>query len=141
MEPDSHRQRIDSLPFGKRLPGAIYVFRPGPDDISAELFETIRRAEIAAQPDAAWNLLKIHTDQCAFTFLSYPEFDTDPHPALAKAFVRTDYRSRAAPLILHRKEMFLPTDPRFLSSGFPFPVRNTTCHRCPWPFTKTNSRG
>jgi DNA phosphorothioation-associated putative methyltransferase len=117
-----HRQRIDSLPFGKRLPGAIYIFRPGADDVSPELLETIRRAEIAAQPDASWNLLKIHTDQFAFTFLSYPEFDTDPHPALAEAtkinlktgsIVRTDYRSRANPPILHRKETFLPsTDPR-----------------------------
>jgi len=41
MHLEIHRQRIDSLPFGKRLPGAIYVARPGPDDVSAELLEII----------------------------------------------------------------------------------------------------
>jgi len=87
MDLDSHRQRIESLAFGKRLPGAVYVYRPGPDrdGFSPELVETIRRAEIAARPDASWNLLKIHTDQFAFTFLSYPDFDADPHPSLAEA--------------------------------------------------------
>ena len=122
MNAVSHRQRIDSLPFGKRLPGATYVFRPGPDALPPEMLETIRRAEIAAQPDTAWNLLKIHTDQFAFTFLSYPDFDANPHPALAEAtkinlktgsIIRTNFRSRANPPILHRKETFLPpTDPR-----------------------------
>ena len=82
----------------------------------------IRRAELAAQPNTSWNLLKVHTDQVAVTFLTYPEFDSEPHPALAEAtkinlntgsVTRTDYRQRSNPPILHRKETFLPlTDPR-----------------------------
>jgi len=76
----------------------------------------------AARPDPEWNLLKLHTDQVAVTFLTYPNFDSHPHPALAEAtkinlntgaVVRTDYRNRANPPILHRKETFLPPgDPR-----------------------------
>ncbi|MGB8165988.1 MAG: DNA phosphorothioation-associated putative methyltransferase [Chthoniobacteraceae bacterium] len=91
-------------------------------DVPPGLWTTINRAEIAARPDSSWNLLKIHTDQFGFTFLSYPDFDTDPHPALAEAtkinlstgtILRTDYRTRANPPILHRKETFLPpSDPR-----------------------------
>lgn len=117
-----HRRDIDALTFGKRLPGAIYLFRPEQSDLPQGLWATIRRAELAAQPDPSWNLLKIHTDQFAFTFLDYPDFDSDPHPALAAAtkihlgtgaIVRTDYRARANPPILHRKETFLPpSDPR-----------------------------
>jgi hypothetical protein len=30
-------------------------------------------------------LLKLHTDQSALTFLTYPDFDDDPHPTLAEA--------------------------------------------------------
>jgi DNA phosphorothioation-associated putative methyltransferase len=80
---------------------------------------TLSRAELAAKPDPAWNLLKLHTDQFAVTFLSYPDFDVDPHPALAEAtkinlntgtVTRTDYRTRANPPILHRKEAFLSRD-------------------------------
>jgi DNA phosphorothioation-associated putative methyltransferase len=110
--------------FGKKLPNAIYIHRPKPGwKIAAELSTQIRRAELAAKPDKHWNLLKIHTNESAFTFLSYPEFDADPHPALAEAtkinlntgsVTRTDYRKRTNPPILHRKETFLPdSDPRF----------------------------
>lgn len=123
MNLEMHRAGVAALRYGKRLPGAVYVLRPGPSDVPAELWRTICRAETAARPDPAWNLLKIHTEQFAITFLSYPDFDRDPHPALAEAtrinvatgsVVRTDYRARANPPILHRKETFLPEgDPRF----------------------------
>lgn len=113
---------VKKLSYGKRLPTALYVIRPREGDLPLPLAETVRRAESAASPDVSWNLLKLHTDQFALTFLTYPEFETDPHPALAEAtkinmnsgaVVRTDYRSRANPPILHRKEAFLPaTDPR-----------------------------
>ena len=117
MKFEAFLSSIKSLSFGKRLPTAIYVRRPQHNEVSATFFETVRRAEIAAKPDASWNLLKAHTDQFALTFLSYPDFDIDPHPALAEAtkinlntgsVVRTDYRTRANPPILHRKETFLP---------------------------------
>ena len=76
----------------------------------------------ASVDDDNWNLLKLHTREHAITFLVYPDFDNDPHPALATAtkinlrtgtVVRTDFRQRANPPILHRKETFLPpNDPR-----------------------------
>jgi DNA phosphorothioation-associated putative methyltransferase len=113
---------IAAFPYGKRLPGALYFARPRAKDVGKDLWEVISRAEVAAQPSPLWNLLKAHTDQYALTFLTYPDFDNDPHPALAEATKinlntglvgRTDYRSRANPPILHRKETFLaPTDLR-----------------------------
>ena len=122
MSIETHRALVQALRHGKRLPDAVYILRPVQGDVPSGLWATIRRAEIAAKPDPSWNLLKIHTDQFAFTFLSYPDFDTDPHPALAEAtkinlstgsILRTDYRTRANPPILHRKETFLPpNDPR-----------------------------
>ncbi len=112
------------LPFGKVLPTALYIARPLPGwPVSEQLAAEIRRAEVAAKPDPDWNLLKIHTNEAALTFLTYPDFDENPHPALAEAtkinlntgsVVRTDYRARSNPPILHRKETFLPkSDPRF----------------------------
>ena len=117
MDFESFRHCISTLPFGKRLPTATYIFRPGSGDLPSAFLDTIRRAEIAAKSDPSWNLLKMHTDQFALTFLSYPDFATDPHPALAEAtkinlnsgsVIRTDYRHCANPPILHRKETFLP---------------------------------
>jgi DNA phosphorothioation-associated putative methyltransferase len=122
MDFETHRRCVDSISHGKRLPGATYLIRPRQTDVPIEFWKTICRAEVAAQPDPSWNLLKIHTDKFAVTFLSYPDFDSDPHPALAEAtkinlntgsILRTDYRQRANPPILHRKETFLPpNDPR-----------------------------
>jgi DNA phosphorothioation-associated putative methyltransferase len=113
---------IAAFPYGKRLPGALYLARPRAEDVGEGLWQAICRAETAARPAPSWNLLKAHTDQFALTFLTYPDFDDDPHPALAEAIkinlntglvVRTDYRPRANPPILHRKETFLPpSDPR-----------------------------
>src|SRR4051812_45690475 len=103
MNLKTHLAYVMSLRYGKRLPEATYVIRPHPDDLEAELWKTVLRAETAARPDPHWNLLKIHSDQLAFTFLSYSDFDTDPHPALAEAtkinlstgsILRTDYRTR-----------------------------------------------
>ena len=101
------------ISFGKRLPTALYIARPQSEwSIGRKLDADIRRAEVAAKPDPGWNLLKIHTNEAALTFLTYPDFDEDPHPALAEAtkinlktgsVVRTDYRGRSNPPILHRK--------------------------------------
>lgn len=111
------RHAVGQLTIGKRLPKAVYVFRSALPLFAQELQREVRRAAAAANPDSAWNILKLHEDQFAITFLSYPEFDTNPHPALAEAAkinlntgctVRTDYRRRVNPPILHRKETFLP---------------------------------
>lgn len=110
------------VPYGKRLPDAVYLFRPQEGHVSDAIWRTIQRAERAAKPDAGWNVLKVHTKECAFTFLSYPGFDVDPHPALKRAtkinlntgsVTHSDFSRRANPPILHRKEAFLPpSDPR-----------------------------
>ncbi len=122
MHLQTYLQYVAAVPFGKRLPDALYIVRPAAGDIPGPVFELIKRAEVAAQPDPKWTLIKLHTKKAAVTFLSYPDFDADPHPALAEAtkinlntgsIVKTDYRARSNPPILHRKETFLPTgDPR-----------------------------
>ncbi len=108
---------------GKRLPDALYLWRPQKGDVPDVVLEVITRAETAAKPAADWNLAKLHLNQFAISFLSYPGFDVDPHPALREAtkinmrsgsIERVDYSGRGNPPILHRKETFLPKeDPRF----------------------------
>jgi DNA phosphorothioation-associated putative methyltransferase len=112
---------LESLPYGKRLPAAIYLFDPG--DTSADLPPKLRitvaevRKRLDIGPD--FNLLKFHTTSPKISFLAYPDFDRDPHPALAASIIvdlitgkvrRDDYRGRENPPILHRKETFLPPD-------------------------------
>lgn len=121
MQAGEFQNAVRALHYGKNLPDARYILRPEMGNIAEALLTEVLRAETAAAP-GSWNLLKLHTDQFAITFLSYPDFDCDPHPALAEAtkinlntgsVVRTNYRGRANPPILHRKETFLPpNDPR-----------------------------
>ena len=119
MHLETYRSAIATIGYGKRLPDAIYIVRPDTRDVLSALVELIKRAEVAAGPDPNWTLLKLHKDQVALTFLSYPDFDLDPHPALVEStkinlntgsIVRTDYRQRSNPPILHRKEAFLPSN-------------------------------
>ena len=120
MTSAEYRQAIDALPYGKRLPGAVYLLDPG-DDASIPSLLRITVAELRKRleitPD--FNLLKFHTASPKISFLAYPDFEKDPHPSLAESIIvdlitgkvrRDDYRARANPPILHRKETFLPPD-------------------------------
>src|ERR1044071_7968484 len=113
---------LRTLPFGKRLPSAVYVHREalaaasGP--ISEVVSEIIQVHEIGAQ----FNIIKFHLDTPKITFLEYPQFFEDPHPTLAHSILvdlgsgkqrAFDYTSNSNPPILHRKETFLlQDDPR-----------------------------
>ena len=62
------------------------------------------------------NLIKLHRHSCKVSYLVYPDFATDPHPALLRSIklsLRTreldcfDYARSTNPPVLHRKETFL----------------------------------
>ncbi len=123
MDISEYRVLIDSIGFGKRVADAHYVLVESLDVFPESLVVEINRAALAAQPQEGWNLIKFHLKEYALTFLAYPDFESDPHPALHFAtkinlnsgrVVRTDYSQRANPPILHRKETFIPkADPRY----------------------------
>jgi DNA phosphorothioation-associated putative methyltransferase len=88
------------------------------------LFEGCARGYIGRVEGA--NIVKLHRHEPKVSYLSYPDFESDPHPALGHSLVvhfRTfrlksrSYRSYRNPPILHRKEAFLhsqhPLYPKF----------------------------
>jgi DNA phosphorothioation-associated putative methyltransferase len=102
---------------GKLLPTALYVHRCALDMLEPLLrvYEGCARAYIGEVEDA--NVIKLHRFTGKVSYLSYPEFDTDPHPALRrclKVALRSlqleclDYAGSANPPVLHRKETLLP---------------------------------
>ncbi len=104
---------------GKRVGGALYLHVSAIPGAGLEMRERIERAAVAAErPD--WNVVKVQGD--AVSLLTYEAFDEVAFPALLTAVrvnlsdgivTRTDYRGRANPPILHRKETLLrPDDPR-----------------------------
>jgi DNA phosphorothioation-associated putative methyltransferase len=106
-------------PVGKLLPNALYVHRSALEGLSPLLrvYEGCARAYLG-EIDGA-NLIKLHRQSGRVSYLVYPDFETDPHPALfrsVKLSLRTreidclEYNASTNPPILHRKEAFLADD-------------------------------
>ena len=104
---------------GKRVGGALYLHFSAVPGADENVRESIQRAVDAAErPD--WNVAKVQGD--AVSLLTYEAFDAAAFPTLLAAVrvnlsdgvvTRIDYRGRANPPILHRKETLLrPDDPR-----------------------------
>ena len=79
------------------------------------VYEGFARAYLGEVEGA--NLIKLHRRSGKVSYLVYPDFATDPHPALLRSIklsLRTreldcyDYATSTNPPILHRKETFLP---------------------------------
>jgi hypothetical protein len=112
-----YRNYVGQIPFGKRLPGALYVYLSGRSPLGAaldSLLQTlVRRYDISNEFD----VVKFRTHELKLSFLWYPDFISEAHPALRQSVTidlvagearRTDYTDKSNPPILHRKDSFLP---------------------------------
>ena len=104
---------------GKATPSALYVHESALDALPPllRLYEGCARRYIGRVEDA--NVIKLHTDEPKVSYLSYPDFEAVPHPALAESLTvhlqtfrlrERDYRDSTNPPILHRKECFVSSD-------------------------------
>lgn len=114
---DAINEACNAADFGKLTPEALYVHV----DYVADLPPLLRVYEGAARSisgnvDDA-NLVKINRIKPQVSFLVYPEFDNDAHPALEASIVaklgeiRLKHRyfgDSDNPPILHRKDTFVP---------------------------------
>ncbi len=102
---------------GKLTYDALYIHSSAVGELQPILrvYEGCARAYIGDVSGA--NIIKLHRHNPQISYLSYPEFDEDPHPALNSSLVvplRTfniqhyDYSESSNPPILHRKEHFVP---------------------------------
>ncbi len=106
---------------GKLTPSALYVHESALSTLSPvlRLYEGCARSFWGRVAGA--NIIKLHLGEPSVSYLAYPEFDRDPHPALVWGLsihlqtfrVRTrDYQSSTNRPILHRKELFVASDYR-----------------------------
>ena len=101
----------------KFLPNALYVHRERSIRLSrcSACTKAADRAYLGEVEGA--NLIKLHRHSGKVSYLVYPDFETDPHPALLRSIKLSlrmreldcyDYATSTNPPILHRKETFLP---------------------------------
>ncbi|HQU45396.1 MAG TPA: DNA phosphorothioation-associated putative methyltransferase [Pirellulales bacterium] len=106
-----------AAPCGKLTVEALYVHTAAIGHLPPILrvYEGCARNYVGTVEGA--NLVKLHRQKPKVSYLSYPDFDADPHPALAGALVVPlngfdvkywNYVGTANPPILHRKEEFVP---------------------------------
>lgn len=106
-------------PVGKVTPNSLYIHISALHHLPPILrvYEGCARAYVGSVDGA--NLIKLHQRWPQVSYLAYPEFETDPHPALFASLLvplRTlniqyrEYGDSNNPPILHRKELFLDVD-------------------------------
>jgi DNA phosphorothioation-associated putative methyltransferase len=107
-----------NLPIGKVLPDAMY-FHATAIRALPPLLRVYVGCGAALVGTVPADVVKLHRQQRKVSYLFYPEFERDPHPALQaslRADLRTfdirfrDFRGSANPPILHRKETLLNPD-------------------------------
>jgi DNA phosphorothioation-associated putative methyltransferase len=125
-KPEVIREACRNSPIGKQTPDALYLHTSTLPSLPPVLrvYEGCARAYIGAVEGA--NVIKLHLGKPQVSYLYYPDFESDPHPALAASLVvplqtfhiqYRDYTDSKNPFILHRKETFLalehPLRPKF----------------------------
>jgi DNA phosphorothioation-associated putative methyltransferase len=106
------------LPAGKILPDALY-FHVSAMPLLPPLLRVYEGCGRVLVGTVGATVIKLHRRSRRISYLFYPAFDTDPHPALDASLridlqtfaVRfSDFRSRDNPPILHRKDAFVSPD-------------------------------
>ena len=113
---DEVRTACTRSPLGKRLPDALYIHISALShlDLTLQAVETIAHQHLP--PDFQATLIKFNLTRSQISYLDYPNFDQDPHPALHTSLQvnlttgivqKRDYSQTPNPPILHRKETFV----------------------------------
>ncbi|MGB3512494.1 MAG: DNA phosphorothioation-associated putative methyltransferase [Microcoleaceae cyanobacterium] len=125
--PGAIKKYCQQSKIGKKLPTAFYIHLSALEQLHPllRLYEnTANRLYLQAVSSQQvqskiTTLIKFHFDKAKISYLHYPDFDTDPHPALKTSISidmnngKVDYRDYSNsenPPVLHRKETFVTAD-------------------------------
>ena len=110
-------------PIGKLTPAAIYLHESALEDLSPilRLYEGCASGYLGRVEGA--NIIKLYRNEPKVSYLNYPRFDRDAHPALDRSVTvhlqslrvqSRDYTYTLNRPILHRKELFVSSNyPQF----------------------------
>ncbi|MBT3511053.1 MAG: DNA phosphorothioation-associated putative methyltransferase [Nitrospina sp.] len=112
-------EACQKAPCGKLIHDALYIHQTCLPKLSPilRIYEGCAKAYIGEVEEA--NIIKFHRYKPKVSYLSYPDFDKNPHPGLKGALVVPlksfdvkfyDYSKSENPPILHRKEEFVSDD-------------------------------
>lgn len=108
-----------SSKIGKQTPRALYVHRSAMAELPPVLQVYEGCARVLTGTILSANMIKLSVTKPQVSYLTYPDFDRDPHPVLRSAITVNlrklsvdwrDYSRSENPPLLHRKEEFLGAD-------------------------------
>lgn len=113
---DALDQAARGAAVGKLTPDALYVHVSALEELPPLLrvYQGCGQALAGTVEEAT--IVKLHREKPQVSYLSYPMFDRDPHPALSTVIVARlgalkltyrDFRDSENPPVLHRKETFV----------------------------------
>src|SRR6266700_2592272 len=73
---------LEQIPYGKRLADALYVYRGEDSRLGEALDVLLARTAVICGADGRHNVIKFRLDELKLSFLCYPDFLDNPHPAL-----------------------------------------------------------
>lgn len=131
-QPGGIRKYCQQSKIGKKLPTAFYIHISALEQLHPLLrlyenlahslyFQTVSIEKVDAK---ITTLIKFNFDKPTISYLHYPDFDTDPHPALKTSISinlnngkveQRNYSNSKNPPVLHRKETFVA--PEYLHYG------------------------
>ena len=108
--------------LGKLTPTGLYIYRSALESLDPILrvYEGCACALTGAVEQA--NVIKLYLHEPVVSYLTYPNFESDPHPSLHSSLLvhlqtfelkHRDYSDSDNPPILHRKEQFVRKDDPF----------------------------
>ena len=118
-QPDVVASACREAHIGKLTPTALYVHESALNSLSQilRLYEGCARGYLGRVDGA--NIIKLYRNEAKISYLIYPDFERDPHPALASSITvhlqtfqvrNRDYSGARNRPILHRKELFVAPD-------------------------------
>ena len=122
-QPGVVKAACEKSKIGKLTRSALYVHVSALQELDPllRIYEGCATRFIGSVDGAT--LIKFHLDEPRISYLSYPEFDEDAHPALVESInidlktlgvTQYNYANRANPPVLHRKETFVASNyPRY----------------------------
>lgn len=120
--PTTLRDVMENSGTGKLTPGGLYIHKSALSAMGPVLRTYEGCGRVLVGTIESCNVIKLHRSHFGVSYLYYPEFERDPHPALAGS-VHVDLRARQVrirdyansenPPILHRKELFVAPDHPF----------------------------
>jgi len=79
------KTHLKALPCGKKLNHSLYIIEESLKIVDQHLYAFVADLKIRVEVGSEYNIIKFFTNEFKISYLSYPDFFSEPHPGLKKS--------------------------------------------------------